>query len=197
VPDEPAHSTEETHSAATDPEDRQCPHPDAHTSPVVVEETGGECNVGADIENPPKRDDAAADAEGTHSAATVPDGGDPSHAAEMHTSLKVEHDGTGKLKAGDEAPLEAVADEDATPAHGVGVLLPCSQKVTWLGTTPNQVRDMEDVGLPTWRNVSSNRKEGGRSRQCEYHRIDPRQVDVMLANMDEEGVCSGETLSGS
>jgi len=124
VADKPAPFAKETHSTVADPEDRQCPDPDAQTSPVVGDETGGECNVGADIEELPVADDAAADAEGTQSAGPVPEGGNPSHATEMHTSAEVQDDGMGKFKVGDEGPSEAVADEDATPARGQGVLLP-------------------------------------------------------------------------
>jgi len=130
VANEPAPSAEEKHSAVTNLEDRQCPDPDPQTSPVVGDETGGECNVGAGIEEPPVADDAAADAEGTQSAGPVHEGGDPSHAAKMHTSAEVQDDGTGKFKVGDEGPSEAVADEDATPRRGQGVLLPFRQKVT-------------------------------------------------------------------
>ena len=83
VVDEPAQSTEQTHSADAVPEERQRPQPDAQTSPVVGEEPGGEGNVGADNEDPPMRDDAVVNLEGTHSASPVPDGGESSHAAEM------------------------------------------------------------------------------------------------------------------
>ena len=41
VVEEPAQSAERTHSAHADPEERQRPRPDAHTSPVVGQEPGG------------------------------------------------------------------------------------------------------------------------------------------------------------
>ena len=76
--------------------------------------------VGVDIEPPAVPDDAAVDAEGTQFTAPVPEGGDSSHTTQMHTSADIRDDGLGKCKVGDEGPSEAVAEEAATPAQGVG-----------------------------------------------------------------------------
>ena len=120
VVEEPAQSAERTQSGHADPEEQQRPRPDAHTSPVVGQEPGGEGNVGDDNEDLPMRDDAAVDLEGMQSIGPVPEGGQSSHAAEMEPSPAGEDDGTGTLKAGDEATDEAVHDEPAMPAQGAG-----------------------------------------------------------------------------
>ena len=116
------------------------------------------------------RDDAAVDAHGTQSTAPVPDGGESSHAAEMQTSTAVEDDGTGKLKAGDEAPVEVVADEEATPAQGAGCAAADEPEGGVAGDNP------EPGGRPGGRRSSKlvqRVKQQGRTRKVAVMRLSP------------------------